>query len=506
MNGKAATVWAGYAALLALAAAPIFSTILPPLFDYPNHLARMHLLAEGGDRYYAVRWGWLPNLAEDLIVPGASRIFGLALAGKLFLVASFALTMGGVLWLGRVATGGWRLWPLLGFALLYNRIFLWGFVNYLFGVGVAIAGVALWLALERRAAWLRILASVLVALACWFSHVAAFGFYALVIFGVELLPALGEWRRAEGGALLRRICVGLPQFLLPIGFFLVTWQPDSGVGFSYAGYWRKADLLFSVFDNYNRSFDAACFAGFVGLLLWLAWRRRLGLAPRLATACGIVFLVYLIMPSQLYTGSGADHRLPAPLFLLLVAASAPRFPSRRIASVIAVAATAILVLRFSIIERVWRQSDRIYRADLAGLAALPEGAKLAVAFPASAIHVVHIPEVHLPTLAIVERDAFVPTLFAYPAQQPILLRPPYDALAAATGPQDLWAAFVERDATRRKAVLPVLARYDYVVFTDRGPVPVLEDPCLATVFDGASFRIFRVVHDVPGCGGTAGRD
>ena len=30
---------------LALSSVPIFSTVLPPLLDYPNHLARMHVVA-----------------------------------------------------------------------------------------------------------------------------------------------------------------------------------------------------------------------------------------------------------------------------------------------------------------------------------------------------------------------------------------------------------------------------------------------------------------------------
>jgi len=48
-GASAAFVWGLFAVLLALAAVPVLSTALPPLFDYPNHLARMHLLTEGGD-------------------------------------------------------------------------------------------------------------------------------------------------------------------------------------------------------------------------------------------------------------------------------------------------------------------------------------------------------------------------------------------------------------------------------------------------------------------------
>ena len=67
-------VVAGYLGLLAVASVPIFSTVLPPLVDYPNHLARMHLLAEGGNRYFAAHWAPLPNLAADLVIPPLTRL------------------------------------------------------------------------------------------------------------------------------------------------------------------------------------------------------------------------------------------------------------------------------------------------------------------------------------------------------------------------------------------------------------------------------------------------
>src|SRR5437879_399276 len=156
-TGSALRVWGAFALLLALVTVPLFSTVLPPLVDYPNHLARMHLLKEGGDAFYAVRWAALPNLAEDLIVPPLAQLVPLDTAGKLFLVMIFALMAGGAVWLNRCATGSWRLWPLLAFLLLYNRILLWGFLNYLFGIGVALVGTASWLALEARRCWLRVL-------------------------------------------------------------------------------------------------------------------------------------------------------------------------------------------------------------------------------------------------------------------------------------------------------------------------------------------------------------
>ena len=68
----------------------------------------------------------LPNLAEDLIVPPLAQVMPLDVASKLFLVAIFALIAGGAIWLNRVASGGWRLWPLLCVPAAIQPRFLMG--------------------------------------------------------------------------------------------------------------------------------------------------------------------------------------------------------------------------------------------------------------------------------------------------------------------------------------------------------------------------------------------
>jgi hypothetical protein len=483
-----------FAVLLLLVSIPVFSTVLPPLFDYPNHLARMHLLAEGGNAYHAVRWAPLPNLAEDLIVPSLAQVMPLALAGKLFLVLIFGMTAGGALWLGREATGQWRWWPLLAFSLLYSRTFLWGFVNYLAGIGLALVAAALWLRLERAPAPVRVAVSILAALACYLAHIEAFGVYALVIAGVEALPALALIRSRAWAALAGRLAVAAPQFIGPAILFAFVWTPVAGGTLNFTRFWRKADLPFSVFDDYSRPFDALCFAAFCLTLLGLALMRRLNLAPRIGMAALFVTLAYLALPSQMLSGSGADHRLPLAIFLLLVAGSAPRFASLSAARWSAVAFIFIGLVRLAVIEAIWLQSDKVYAGDLAALDALPQGAKLAVAFPASAVDMARIPETHLPVLAVARREAFVPTLFAYPAQQPIALNPPFAALADAVRPEDVWAVFVELDASERARLLPLMARFDFIVFTARDFVHVPPDPCLTPVSLTATFQIYRFAY------------
>jgi hypothetical protein len=493
LEGRTA-VFAAFALLLAIASVPVFSTVLPPLVDYPNHLARLHLLAEGGNRFYAVHWAPLPDLAADLIVPVLAQIVPLDLAGKFFLVLTFALLAGGAVWLNRALTGRWSLWPLLTFLLLYDRILLWGFINYLFGLGLAICGVALWLSLDDKPVS-RAGASALLALACFFSHIAAFGIYALAIAGIELPPLLRLWRAADYRRLVTRVAIDAIPFGLPAALFLFFQPAGAGGPVSYGNFARKADLLFSVFDNYSRPFDIACFALFIALLAVLAWRRWLSIAPRLGVALAVLFVAYLLLPSQMMTGSGVDRRVPVVLFLVLIGATAPRLPPRA-ARLVWLGAAAVFIARIAVIESVWLRADRLYAADITVIDALPQGAKLAVAYPSRDVNAGAIPQLHVATLAAARRDAFVPTIFAYRTQQPLVLRPPYDALAARTSPTELWTAFVDGNAGSRAAMAPALGDYDFIVFADRDPFAVPPDACLKPVSAVPRFQLFALR---PGC-------
>ncbi|HVH78047.1 MAG TPA: hypothetical protein VM782_01540 [Stellaceae bacterium] len=488
------SIWLSFTVLMVIVSVPVFSTVLPPILDYPNHFARLHLVAEGGNRFYAVRWAPLPNLALDLIVPALGKLMPLALAMKLFLVLSFALLTGGTLWLNRAATGCWRWWGLLSFLLPYDRILLWGFLNYLFGLGVVLCGLAFWLSLEHRPGW-RVAASSLIALGCFFSHIEALGIYALAILGVELPPMLALLRAHRLRALATRIAVAAVQFVAPAILFLSCLPPSEGGAVSYGNFARKVDLLFSVFDNYNRPFDVACFALFVALFVGLAWRRRLWMGPRIGMALAILAVAYLLLPSQLMSGSGVDRRIPVALFLLLVAGTAPIVPlPRRVALGIQIGVAVIFLARMAMIEAVWLQADRLYAAGIAVIDTLPVGAKLAVAYPSRDVNAGAIPELHVATLAVIRREAFVPTIFAYRTQQPLALRPPYDALAATTSPTDLWDGFVDGDEAVRKAATSVLRDYNFVAFADRETFTVPDNICLEPRAATPRFHLFALRH------------
>jgi hypothetical protein len=480
--------------LLALASVPVFSTSLPPLFDYPNHLARFWLLSVGGNSFYGVRWAPLPNLAGDALVPLLAQIIPLQLAGKLFLIAILALILGGAAWLNRALTGGWRLWPLIAALFLYNRTFLWGFINYLFSLGIALCGAALWLRLEDARSWVRVLLSSLTALLCFFSHIAAFGVYALVIVGFEAPLAISEARGPAWRAFARRIALVVPQFAIPLALGLGSWRSTPS-DVHYGAFSRKADLLFSVFDNYNRTFDIACFTVLLVLLAALTWSGRMRILSRSGLPLAFVLAAYLLLPSQILSGSGADHRIAVAVFVFMAASTAPQFANRREAIALGVVLLSVFVIRIGVIESVWVAADRIYQADIAAIDQLPVGSTVAVAFPSDAVNATPIPMLHLPTLAVARRAAFVPTLFTDPAQQPVFVKAPYDRLAAASSPELWWSAFVVGNVAAQRRLSPMLDDWTAIAFVDRQSFHVQAFPCLESLISQTTFQLFIVKHD-----------
>jgi hypothetical protein len=150
--------------------------------------------------------------------------------------------------------------------------------------------------------------------------------------------------------------------------------------------------------------------------------------------------------------------------------------------------------RLGIVEAYWLEANRVYAADLAVIDALPLRSKLAVAHPKNALNTAGFPEVHLPALASVRREAFVPTLFTFAGQQPIALKPPYDRLAAAADQHELWSAFTSGDDTERRRTLAALAEYDAIVFVAHEPFQLSNEECLRLLFRRPTFQIYMLVH------------
>lgn len=476
--------------LLALAAVPLCLTVLPPLLDYPNHLARMHLLPHLPDavlhRFYTVAWAPLPNLAMDGVIPVLAAFMPPEWAGKLFILLTFFLLAGGAAGLHRALFGAWSAWPLLAFLLLYSRLLLWGFTGYLFGCGLALAALAAWIPIREKPWPVPVVLGCLFALATFLAHLLAFGLYAVMIAAYEW----GEIARVRPSVsrAARALAIGGVPFLPALALLA---QNSSSGRIIYANPLRKLDLLFSVFDNYSRPFDIACFALAV-LALALAFHRRwIRLAPEIVPPLIGLVIVYLAIPTQLFTAAGADRRIPLMIFLVLIAGSDAVLPGRAATRLLAAAAILFLI-RLGVIGFVWHQSGRLYAALMPAFETLPRGSCVAVSFDGRGIEVQKAPLTHFAVLAAARRDAFVTTIFAYPDQQPIRLTPAAQRLADQLSAQGLWDAFVTASHPLLPPTREALAQCGYVAFAGVAPFTLKTASGLEPVFVKPRFQLYRV--------------
>ena len=480
-----------FSVLMALAVAPLFLTELPPLLDYPNHLARMHLLPSLSspvlETFYQVAWAPIPNLGMDGVVPFLALFVPLDLAGKIFVVLTFFLLAGGTVAIYRVLFGMWSLWPCLAFLLLYTRLLLWGFMAYLIGCGLALAAFAAWVALRDRHWVVRILLGCGFALLIYLAHLLAFGVYAVMIAGYELGQV---WRRRLNPRdAVRALAIGAMPFVPALALMAMNSAAGRIV---YANPLRKIDLLFSVFDNYSRPFDVVCFVLAVLAVAFVFQRRWVKLAPEMAGPLLGLVLLYLAMPTQLFTAAGADRRIPMMIFLVLIAGSRWVIESAPRERLFMAGAAVLFAIRLTVIAATWHASGRLYAQLLPGLDALPSGACIAVGYNKAGISVQKAPLTHFAALAVARRDAFVTTLFAYPLQQPITLQPEAKSFADLLSAEELWYAFVDGSTTLSAAASSALARCGYVAFAGTRPFDLQNKASLEPAFVTPRFKIYRV--------------
>src|SRR5579872_3097854 len=178
--------------LLVIAAVPLFVSRFPPLGDYPNHLARMYILAEYNKipqfhAAYELDWAVLPNLAMDLLVPPLVGLVGIEVAGLFFIFTIFLATVTGALLINRMLYGYVSIGSLFSFCILYNGILDWGLMNFLFGMGLSLIGFGIYLIADKKGVFAKIVLSSCMSFIIFICHLYAFAVYGILILCYELV-------------------------------------------------------------------------------------------------------------------------------------------------------------------------------------------------------------------------------------------------------------------------------------------------------------------------------
>lgn len=433
-----------FAAAYAVYLLPLLLVQNPPLHDYMFHIARIHILAHWQaspdlQAHYVVGSFLLPNIAFDVIAVLLAHVMPLELAGRVFIGLTLALQLSGCMALHRVLHGRYGLWPLVAGLFLYNWIFLFGFLNYLFGVGLLLWAAAVWIGLAAGSGTgAKLLWGTALSLALFFSHLIAFGLFALIVAGYEIQRAAPMLRQQRVQA-LRNLLVGASIFVVPIALFFASstaGEAGNKTSHSLVNLLRTPPIFVRALLSGDYLIDFVSVAAVSAALGILVARGRLVVARPMALPVVLLAVCFLAIPHELFGGWGADTRIPLVIVLVLIACVRPVLRDRRWRTVSVAVLGGALLVQSALRSYDWLRYDAVIGEFRTAFSALPTGSVLLIAsetdmpsFQDINLRLWQPPLPHVATLAVLEgRGIFVPDTFAHMGQQPITVTAPYRAI------------------------------------------------------------------------------
>jgi hypothetical protein len=416
--------------------APFLIFDMPGISDYPNHLARMHLLVDWPDhpasKFFDVVWFLTPNLAMDIIVPAFGQILGVEAATRAFLVISMMLIMTGAAAI-EVAVKK-RISPVSLIAPLfsYNTAFIFGFLNFIFSFGLALWAIALWITLRNSRFPVRALPHAIFVPILFVCHLHGLAIYLAAVGAYEMWYLISRRPRLTDTLATFSLLAGA-LLLAYVGLVLGDDRPAHG-GILW-GYSLKARFLATFAGGYGTGIASLKVLAVMILVLWAWWRNALRVHPAAIWIAGALVTVFLVMPYGIMGSYFADVRfLVAALFIVpaFITWHETSGPAGKFAA--AFYAT-VLLCNVANVTWAWAYLQQDYREIRQSFALLEPQRKILIARPQSGNRFTWVQRalIHAPTLAVADRGAFSPLLFTYPGSQIVRPRPEYSRIDISEG-------------------------------------------------------------------------
>ena len=442
---------------------PIAVASLPALVDYPNHLARLWLLAGGAavppfPTIYRVTWDTLTNIGMDYVGQLMIRAhLPFEIAGRILVTVAVLAGPLGSVFLWRSIHGRWHWWCMAFPLLAWGSGLFWkfyGFLNFEIGIGLALVAAALDPALARHGLASQTLARLLLATGLMLVHLFALPFYAVLLAATAIGP---QWRPLLQPARLRSVTlailviaviVALPLVLLLLAPAIPGEQVHASSqsvvrdflrGFAYTrDHWHEKlwNLLLGI-RSYTAWVDGLTFAALAAPVLAALAARRLVIHAGMLLATVLLAALYLVVPFTLAGTAVIDARFALMAAFTMVLAMQPDLEAAP-AQVATISLLLISLFRTGDIAWVWSQRSADLQAVARALAPVPAGASL---LPLQHVPASFLAEPtgryiysgaatfnHYATLAVPWQHAFVPMLFAARGKQPLQILPPWDEL------------------------------------------------------------------------------
>lgn len=402
-------LWLGVVLAL-LSCLPALVARYPQMSDYPAHLARYHVMLDGGRnadlaRYYGFAWQWTGNVGVDLLIRPFAALFGLEAGGRIIVGLIPPLTGFGLLAVEWVLRRRISLASYLAMAFIWSPMMLIGLVNFALGQALLLWVFALWVAMAGNR-W-RPTVMVPLGVAVWLCHISAWGILGVMVFG-------HEWARGKNW----RAFVAPWPLLGPVAIMVML--PGTASDFSYGAYWwvYKQAIWIKAMRDTSYALDWYSLIAVIMVLAMVALARRFD--GRLGWAAALLLVLSLALPRHISGGDYADYRMISSGLMIACLAIDVAVPTLAL-----MAAPALYLLRLAMTTLTWQADSAETEANLAALDHVPMGARVASAvyvareaWPLNRLE-------HIGAYAVIRRNALTNANFAVEHIHMLHLKVPY---------------------------------------------------------------------------------
>ena len=217
-----------------------------------------------------------------------------------------------------------------------------------------------------------LIAGAAMGTALLFCHAFDFGIYATMSFGFSLVA--GFTHRLG----FKRLLLWWSEFVLPLVLFFQMSTGKAGEHIRYEAPFVLVKLfgIVKAFTSASLSGDIAFLVGAGCLLLLVVAYSRVKLAPMFAPGLLLLFVLYLVLPFELATGSYVDKRMPIAIAMLALAGLDIRIRHCKASSVLIGLIAVAFVLKQFALTSLWLSFDPLIDQIIATVDALPTGSIL----------------------------------------------------------------------------------------------------------------------------------
>lgn len=479
---------------------------MPPLHDYPGHLARAYIMGELPhseflQRYYGYEWRFRHNIGADLLIVALAKVVSIEVAGRLVVAAIPVLTFAALAWIRIKVHGRIDSLIMLSAPFALSTWFGWGFINYCLSLAFALLAFAAWLEVRRAALLPRSAALLVLGLIVWLTHLSGWGVLCILVFAWEAQAAAAGRGRDLRGLGIAVLQAGLRCLPLAAPILIQLLSPDGGglglIHWDWNG--KLHGPSWSLAFTWDRA-DRYCVLLFAGMTAVALLSRATIVSGGLALASVLLAAAYVLTPSSVLGATNVDLRLFTAFALVLSTALTWRTEPSKLFQGLAVGAVtlgavAVDVGRFAYTAVAFQRYNVEIEQNLALIEPMPRGARV-MTIVVDGLNGGRPPLTMLPAMSVVRREAFSNSQWEEDAGHTLVLKYWHEQPSIVGGEttiQDFDAAGQSTGALERLIAAEPLQRFDYVWIVNIHRAAPPQSERLDLVGQTARTALYRVV-------------